>query len=79
MKVSLTCYFPRLKRKAVGTRAAGDVFAGSFAASFVRERNLKSAIEFAIKAAAYSVTIKGAQSSIPGQKDLDQFLKERIK
>jgi len=68
-----------LKVKAVDTTAAGDVFAGAFAASLIKENNIKKSLEFAIKAAAYSVTKRGAQSSIPDQKELNVFLAERSK
>jgi len=68
-----------LKVKAVDTTAAGDVFAGAFAASLIAENNLKKALEFAVQAAAYSVTKRGAQSSIPDKKELNEFLAERSK
>jgi len=70
-------HFESLKVKAVDTTAAGDVFAGSFAANLVKTNNLKEAIGFAVKAAAYSVTKRGAQSSIPDRKELSKFLAER--
>lgn len=68
-----------LKVKAIDTTAAGDVFAGAFAASLIKENNIKKALKFAVKAAAYSVTKRGAQSSIPDQKELNEFLAERSK
>lgn len=68
-----------LKVKSVDTTAAGDVFAGAFAASLMSENRLKEALEFAVQAAAYSVTRRGAQSSIPDKKELSQFLAERSK
>ena len=68
-----------LKVKAVDTTAAGDVFAGAFAASLIAENELKKALEFAVQAAAYSVTKAGAQSSIPDKKELEEFLAERSK
>jgi ribokinase len=66
-----------LKVKAVDTTAAGDVFAGAFAASLIAENNLEKAIKFAVQAAAYSVTKRGAQSSIPDKNELNKFLAER--
>ena len=66
-----------LKVKAVDTTAAGDVFAGAFAARLKEEGDLKKALKYAIEAAAYSVTKRGAQSSIPSKSDLNNFLKER--
>ena len=68
-----------LKVKAVDTTAAGDVFAGAFAASLIAENNLKKALKFAVQAAAYSVTKRGAQSSIPDKEELNEFLAERSK
>lgn len=66
-----------LKVKAVDTTAAGDVFAGSFAASLIKTNNFEEALDFAVKAAAYSVTKRGAQISIPDKEELNQFLAER--
>ncbi|PUU87025.1 MAG: ribokinase, partial [Halanaerobium sp.] len=68
-----------LKVKAVDTTAAGDVFAGAFAASLTAEKDLEKALQFAVQAAAYSVTKIGAQSSIPDKKELTEFLAERSK
>ncbi|MFW5885965.1 MAG: ribokinase [Halanaerobium sp.] len=68
-----------LKVKAVDTTAAGDVFAGAFAASLIAENNLEKALKFAVRAAAYSVTRRGAQSSIPDKNELNEFLAERSK
>ena len=72
-----TLHLDPLKVKAIDTTAAGDVFAGSFAASLVKANNLEDALDFAVKAAAYSVTRRGAQSSIPNKKELNEFLAER--
>jgi ribokinase len=74
-----TLHLDSLKVKAVDTTAAGDVFAGAFAASLNAKNNLKQALKFAVEAAAYSVTKKGAQSSIPDKKELAVFLAERSK
>lgn len=63
--------------EAVDTTAAGDVFAGAFAASLIGKKSLKKSLEFAVEAAAYSVTKRGAQSSIPGRQELAEFRAER--
>ena len=68
-----------LKVKAVDTTAAGDVFAGAFAASLMEKNDIKKSLEFAVEAAAYSVTKMGAQSSVPNKEDLNKFLAERSK
>ncbi|HUQ64929.1 MAG TPA: ribokinase [Flavitalea sp.] len=56
--------------KAVDTTAAGDIFNGALAVALYEGRSLIEATEFACKAAAVSVTRKGAQSSAPFRKEL---------
>lgn len=58
------------KIKAIDTTAAGDVFNGYLASSLASGLSLTPAIEMAVKAATQSVTIKGAQTSIPLIKNL---------
>lgn len=58
------------KVKAVDTTAAGDVFNGYLAAVLATTVDLKSAILLANKAAAFSVSRKGAQPSIPRAEEL---------
>lgn len=58
---------------AVDTTAAGDTFAGGFAAARVRGASVSDAIAFAQRAAALSVTRKGAQTSIPTRAELDEL------
>ena len=58
-------FIPSIKVKAVDTTAAGDVFNGYLATAIADGKNYKEAISFANKAAAISVTRKGAQPSIP--------------
>ena len=53
------------KVKAVDTTAAGDVFNGYLATSIANGKDYRTAIDLANKAAAISVTRKGAQPSIP--------------
>ena len=59
------------KVKAVDSTAAGDTFAGGFAAALVRGASIKDAIAFGQSAAAISVTRHGAQSSIPTRAEVD--------
>ncbi|KAA1013802.1 ribokinase [Paraburkholderia panacisoli] len=59
---------------AVDTTAAGDTFAGGFAAARVRGAPLCDAIAFGQRAAALSVMRKGAQTSIPTRAELDAQL-----
>lgn len=65
------------KVKPVDTTAAGDIFNAGFAVEFERTKDLQKALTFASAAAAISVTRKGAQSSIPTQDEVTEFLKER--
>ena len=65
--------------KVVDCTAAGDVFSGAFAASIYRGKKLSDALEFANAAATLSVTVPGAQSSIPALEKVTVFLKENKK
>jgi ribokinase len=51
--------------KAVDTTAAGDVFNGALAVALSKNKCWKEAVEFACKAASFSVTQMGAQTSAP--------------
>ena len=59
--------------KAVDTTAAGDVFNGALAVALSEGKALKQACEFAVQAAALSVTRMGAQSSVPTRAELVEF------
>jgi len=59
------------KMKALDTTAAGDTFAGVFAYGLANNWDMTKAAEFAVKAASFSVTKLGAQSSIPWLKDVE--------
>ncbi|NOR75687.1 MAG: ribokinase [Draconibacterium sp.] len=63
-------FVPAIKVDAVDTTAAGDVFNGYFATGLATGKSFEEAIGFANKAAAFSVTQKGAQPSIPKKSDL---------
>ena len=56
--------------KAVDTTAAGDIFNGALAVAMVEGKTMKDATAFACRAAAISVTRKGAQSYAPYKKEL---------
>ena len=56
--------------KAIDTTAAGDIFNGALAVALNEGMYLREATAFACKAAAISVTRKGAQSSAPYKKEL---------
>ncbi len=61
---------PSMKVKAVDTTAAGDVFNGYLASALSDGKSFEEAIAIANKAAAISVTIRGAQPSIPMMDEL---------
>ena len=61
--------------KAVDTTAAGDVFNGCLAHCVLNKIPLKSAIVRAHTAASFSVTKKGAQTSIPNDQEISSFSK----
>ncbi|OLL30774.1 ribokinase [Burkholderia sp. SRS-W-2-2016] len=56
---------------AVDTTAAGDTFIGGFAAQLAQGAGVDTAIRFAQRAAALSVTRAGAQPSIPRRAEVD--------
>ena len=61
--------------KAIDTTAAGDVFNGCLAYCVLNKFPLKSAIVKAHTAASFSVTKKGAQTSIPNDQEISSFSK----
>ncbi|MDW3191045.1 MAG: ribokinase [Cytophagales bacterium] len=64
---------PALDVVAKDTTAAGDTFNGALACSLAANNDLRSAVEFATKAAAISVTRFGAQPSCPSLDDVLTF------
>ncbi|MDA3893642.1 MAG: ribokinase [Salinivirgaceae bacterium] len=69
-------YVPSIKVDAVDSTAAGDVFNGYFATYLAADINYDAAIRLANKAAAISVTRKGAQPSIPKIEEVEEFAKK---
>lgn len=72
------CAVPGFRVDAVDTTAAGDVFNGALAVAIAEAGGLAqldwpAALRFANAAAAISVTRKGAQSSVPGRGEVDEF------
>ena len=57
----------------VDTTAAGDTFTGFFIGNLAQEKGVSQAMELATKAAAISVTRKGAGPSIPSQQEVFAF------
>ena len=65
-------FFPSEKVQVVDTTAAGDTFTAAIAVKLADDEALSKAIEFANRAAAITVTRKGAQSSIPSLAEVKQ-------
>ncbi len=62
------------KVKAVDTVGAGDCFCGALAAGLSANLDLREAVEQANAAAALSVQKPGAAPSMPGKREVEQFL-----
>lgn len=74
--------FKAYKVKSIDTTAAGDSFNGALAVSLSTGENIETAIEFAMKVGAMTVTKEGAQTSLPYKEEVKGFntwLKEREK
>ena len=56
--------------QAMDTTAAGDTFSGALTVALTENMDWKNAIQFAVDAASISVTILGAQSSVPYRSEL---------
>jgi ribokinase len=65
------------KVEAVDTVGAGDCFNGAFAVALLEGQDPWTAARFASAAAAISVTRRGAQASMPGRTEVEQFLEAR--
>jgi len=63
-------YLPAFKTAVVETTGAGDTFVGYFLAQLARGESFPRSLEVAGKAAALSVSRKGAMESIPRLKDV---------
>ena len=61
---------------AVDTTAAGDIFNGYLADGITRALTIEKAIVISHAAASLSVTVKGAQTSIPKREEAKLFLKQ---
>ena len=64
---------PAVRVEAVDTTAAGDTFCGAFVTALSEGMDEAGAIAFANRAAAISVTRRGAQTSIPTREELDAW------
>jgi ribokinase len=68
---SRTTQIPAPQVKVVDTTAAGDIFNAALAVARAEGASLKNACEFAVRAAAVSVTRFGAQPSVPGRAEVE--------
>jgi ribokinase len=65
---------PALRVEVVDTTAAGDAFCGALAEALARGEELVPAAEWAVAAAAVSVTRMGAQPSLPTREEVERLL-----
>ena len=59
------------------TTAAGDAFIGGFVAELIRTGQFLGSLHFANAAGALATTKLGAQSSLPTQSEVEEFLRDR--
>jgi ribokinase len=67
-------FIPAFPVKAVDTTAAGDAFNGAFATGLMLGKSALQSAQFAMAVAGISVTRAGAQPSMPGMAEVQQFL-----
>ena len=65
-------FYPAEPVVCVDSTAAGDCFVAALTVALCERKSLDEAIAFAQKAAAVSVTRKGAQTSIPSREEVEQ-------
>jgi ribokinase len=65
---------PAIRVEVIDTTAAGDAFAGSFAAQLAAGAELADALRWAVAAGALAVTTLGAAPSIPARRDVERLL-----
>ncbi len=66
-------HVPAPRVDAVDSTAAGDAFNGALAVGLCEGMDLEAAVRFAVKAAAISVTRRGAQPSLPSRDEVEAF------
>jgi len=69
--------FKAINVKTVDTTAAGDSFTAALAKSLLEDKNIEEAIRFGHIVSSIAVTKKGAQTSIPDQIEIENFINER--
>lgn len=68
-------YFPSFNVEVMDTTGAGDTFNAAFAVSIARGKSAEEAIVYGNAAAALSITKLGAQTGMPTEEEVSQFLK----
>lgn len=71
-------YIEAMKVQAVDTTAAGDALTGALACALAEGVDLVSAVKFASRVAAISVTRMGAQPSMPSREELEAIGKSTL-
>lgn len=72
-----TEFVPAIKVDAVDATAAGDAFTGALAVGLAQDKALFDAALFANYVAALSVTKMGAQASMPTQREVESFIRQK--
>ena len=67
-------YVPPYRVTPVDPTGAGDAFCGAFAAAITEGQPILQALRFANAAGAISVTIAGAEPSLPDRRTIEAFL-----
>jgi ribokinase len=70
---------PNVKIEVVDTTAAGDSFIGAMTVALSNGKNIDEAIKFAGIVASITVSRKGAQTSLPSLKDVDEFCRKNMR
>lgn len=65
--------YPAYKTNCIDTTAAGDAFAAALAVAVCEEKSYEEAINFAQKVSSVVVSVRGAQTSVPWRKDVDNL------
>lgn len=71
-------YVPAFSVETLDSTAAGDTFCGALAAELSRGHDWDEALRFATAASAICVTRRGAQPSIPTEKEVCEFSNKNI-
>lgn len=73
----LTKHVPAFKVAVVDTTAAGDAFIGGFASALLQNKSLEEAVRFGCACGALAATKFGAQPSLPGREEVENFMSLR--